>query len=420
MSHDEESAFAGRPAFPKRAVVTGGMPYGNKSLHFGHIGGVFVHADVLARFLKDRIGQENVIFVSGTDCYGSPIEVSYDKATEAGEFDGSLLEYVKANHELQKETLGRYLVEPSLFGASALDPYVGIHERVGAELVKTLHENGFLLKITTAQFYDPEKQVFLNGRQVEGHCPVEGCRSEKGYADECSLGHQYDPKYLVKPRSVLTGVEPEMRKTTNWYIDMEAFRPLLEEWLKREADNPTSRPFGVSSLAEYLEPPTIHIPKNQREALEEVVSSLPTHKQEEGRGKTKLLIFSQLAELDRAVEILGTAGVKYRTGKSLVPFRLTGNADWGLGAPALDGEASHTFWVWPESLWAPISFTQAFLESRGAESDAWRAWWCSPEAKVYQFIGEDNVYFYGHPQSAMFWANREANQSSTHRQVSYN
>ena len=62
-----------RPVFPKRAIITAGMPYGNKELHFGHIGGVFVHADTYARFLRDRIGKENVIFVSGTDCYGSPI-----------------------------------------------------------------------------------------------------------------------------------------------------------------------------------------------------------------------------------------------------------------------------------------------------------------------------------------------------------
>ena len=68
-----------RPTFPKRAVLTGGMPYGNKNLHFGHIGGVFVPADFFARFLRDRIGAENVIFVSGTDCYGSPIMEGYRK-----------------------------------------------------------------------------------------------------------------------------------------------------------------------------------------------------------------------------------------------------------------------------------------------------------------------------------------------------
>ena len=83
-----------RPKFPKRAVVTGGMPYGNKKLHFGHVGGMFVHADAAARFLRDRIGKENVIFVSGTDCYGSPIAESYRKLKEDG-FDGTIEDFVK-------------------------------------------------------------------------------------------------------------------------------------------------------------------------------------------------------------------------------------------------------------------------------------------------------------------------------------
>ena len=61
MSDHSAKAASHRPVFPKRAVITGGMPYGNKSLHFGHIGGVFIHADAFARFLRDRIGSENVL-----------------------------------------------------------------------------------------------------------------------------------------------------------------------------------------------------------------------------------------------------------------------------------------------------------------------------------------------------------------------
>lgn len=391
-----------RPQFPTRAVVTAGMPYGNKDLHFGHIGGVFVHADVFTRFLKDRIGAENVIFVSGTDCYGSPIEVSYSRAVDEGTFSGTLQEYVARNHKQQTRTLERYLVAPSLFAASSLGPYQPVHQETGAQLIKGLYKNGFLRRVTTAQFYDPVKEVFLNGRQVEGKCPVEGCNSEKAYADECAQGHQYDPKYLVHPRSVLTGERPEMRETTNWYIDMEPFRELLSTWVQQEKENPTSRPFAVSSLVEYLQPPTIHIPKDQREALDEISERLPPHEQSDGRGKTRLLIFAELALLEQAVEILGASGIKYRTGKSLVPFRLTGNAEWGLGAPTLGGEESGTFWVWPESLWAPISFTQAYLNAQGKSGSAWREWWCSRDARVFQFIGEDNVYFYGHPQAAIF------------------
>ena len=77
-TYDMES----RPAWPRRAIVTAGEPYGNKGLHFGHVGGVFVPADFFARFLRDRLGRENVIFTSGTDCYGSPIMESYRKLRE--------------------------------------------------------------------------------------------------------------------------------------------------------------------------------------------------------------------------------------------------------------------------------------------------------------------------------------------------
>ena len=109
----------GRPSFPKRAVVTAGMPYGNKELHFGHVGGVFVHADIFARFLRDRIGKENVIFVSGTDCYGATIEAGFEQAVANG-FCGALADYVAQNHERQKETLSRYRISLDLFGACLL------------------------------------------------------------------------------------------------------------------------------------------------------------------------------------------------------------------------------------------------------------------------------------------------------------
>lgn len=85
-----------RPSWPRRAIVTAGEPYGNKGLHFGHVGGVFVPADFFARFLRDRLGRENVIFTSGTDCYGSPIMESYRKLKENEGYDKSIGEYVES------------------------------------------------------------------------------------------------------------------------------------------------------------------------------------------------------------------------------------------------------------------------------------------------------------------------------------
>jgi methionyl-tRNA synthetase len=99
--------------------------------------------------------------------------------------------------------------------------------------------------------------------------------------------------------------------------------------------------------------------------------------------------------------------VRFRTGKTLLPFRLTGNISWGVPAPDLEDTKDLTVWVWPESLWAPISFVQTVLanapEGRYSSTD-WHDWWCADDAKVFQFIGQDNIYFYCVAQPAMWEA----------------
>lgn len=168
-----------RIEWPKRAVVTAGMPYGNKSLHFGHVGGVFVPADCYARFLRDRIGPENVVFVSGTDCFGSPIEEGYRKEVESGSFEGTLEDYVRRNHDRQKATLDAYDISLDVYEGSGLGHCGEVHRSISAAFVQRLHEKGFLHLESTLQFYDAKEGMFLNGRQVVGHCPVQGCKSEK-------------------------------------------------------------------------------------------------------------------------------------------------------------------------------------------------------------------------------------------------
>ncbi len=394
---------AERPVFPKRAIVTAGMPYGNKDLHLGHIGGVFVPADCYARFLRDRIGPDNVIFVSGTDCYGSPILESWRKLREQEGYDGTLEDYVSGYHARQKNVLDEYHISLTLYGASALGRAGEIHRQMTDEFITGLHRNGHLIKLTTQQFFDPERGVFLNGRQVVGRCPIEGCASEQGYADECSLGHSYLPSELIAPKSTLTGQTPEMRDVENWYFKLDGFHELLEKWLEDYAVRPTSRSFATRSMAEFLEKPAVHIKRDRQEEVEPLRSSLPPHTVVDEEGKSSFtLVFERLVQREEACRQLSAAGIRYRTGKALVPFRLTGNISWGVPAPALEGLDGLTVWVWPESLWAPISFTRAALENRGETQDSWPQWWCSKDAAVYQFIGQDNVYFYGPAEMAMF------------------
>lgn len=394
-----------RPVFPKRAVITAGMPYGNKELHFGHIGGVFVHADVFARFLRDRIGKENVIFISGTDCYGSPIVEHYMRLVENGEFKGTIEEFVASNHEKQKEVLNAYEISTDLFAASGLSRSKEIHREVSDEFLETLYKNGHLVKMTTSQFYDSEHDVFLNGRQVVGICPIMGCKSDKAYADECALGHQYQPSELINPISILSGKKPEMRDVTNWYFKLDEFHSLLKQWVERLKEQTNARTFAIKSIEEFLEPPVIYVKREYIENLKALSEILPRYELLDDESKSSVpMVFTNLKDREKASEILSSNSIRYRTGKTLVPFRMTGNIEWGVPALPLEGLDNLTIWVWPESLWAPISFTKTLLEMRNRDKDEWKNWWCSRDSQVYQFIGEDNVYFYGPVEMSMFMA----------------
>lgn len=419
-----------RPVFPKRAVITAGMPYGNKELHFGHVGGMFVHADTFARFMRDRIGAENVIFVSGTDCYGSPILEGYRKLLESGAIPETMTiqDYVEKNHKAQKKTLEAYEIKPDYYGASAL--YLGgeFHVESSREIFEALYERGQLKLLSTPQFYDPEFKVLLNGRQVIGKCPIEGCCSEKGYADECDLGHQYMPSELIDPKSALSGKTPEIVEVKNWYFSLEDYTEAMKEYVSDMRANTNTRKYILNTIEEFLKKPLIYVQKkliaaNPRtwkgegapdkdafeaayaKGLAELAKAFPKHEiLEENNKNSTTFVFETLEDRDKAREVLGERMINYRTGKTLVPFRLSGNIEWGVPVPECEGEKDLTFWVWPESLWTPISFTKAVLKERGKDPEEWRDWWKGGETQVYQFIGEDNIYFYGIAEMAMFAA----------------
>jgi len=334
----------------------------------------------------------------------------YRQAVDDGSFEGTIEEFVQANHEDQKETLRLYDIAINLFAASSIGRAAGIHQQFTYDFIKTLYNNGHLKKMTTSQFYDPEYEVFLNGRQVIGQCPIDGCTSEKAYADECSLGHQYMPQDLINPKSTLSGKKPEMRDVTNWYFKLDEFHNLLREWVEELKEKPESRYFMIKSIEEFLEPPVIYVKKEYLELLDKIKDELPEYSFEDEEKKTSFkLIFNTLEEREKACSILANNSIQFRNGKTLVPFRLTGNIEWGVDAPSLEGLDDLTVWVWPESLWSPISFIMTYLEMQNRDKSEWKEWWCSEEARVYQFIGEDNVYFYGPVEMAMFMGHQGNN-----------
>lgn len=393
--------------WPKKAVVTAGMPYGNKPLHFGHIGGVFVPADAYARFLRDRIGAENVRFVSGTDCYGSPIDEGYRKAVENDGFDGSIYDYVFQNHMKQADSLEDFDISLDIFQGSGIGHAGEVHQSVSNAFIEGLYERGFLHLEETLQFFDRSANTFLNGRQVVGsHCPVNGCKAEHAYADECDLGHSYMPEDLPNPRSTISGECPEMLPVKNWYFDLPAFKGFLKGYTERLIADEDVRDIVPKTISEFLVPPVIFIKNELYQDYLSIEKDLPPHTYREAqKGKQSFeLEFDSIVDRDIAKKVLAEHSIRNRPSKALVPFRITGSIEWGVKAPVLDDVEDLSVWCWPESLWAPISFTIARNDELDLPRQTWEEFWCADDSCVYQFIGQDNLYFYGIAQVAMWEA----------------
>ena len=270
--------------------------------------------------------------------------------------------------------------------------------------------------MTTKQFYDAKYQCFLNGRQVVGKCPIDNCQSEKGYADECDLGHQYMPEELIDPKSTLSGETPEMRDVSNWYFKLTEFNGLLKEYVEDIKTRKDVRKIVAETMEESLGEPVIYIQEKFLDTYLKIENDLPAHSNSDLNNikNSFVVTFEKLKDREIACPILSNAGIRYRTGKTLVPLRLTGNIEWGVKAPKLEDEEDLTVWVWPESLWAQISFTRAYFLRKGLPEEKWKEYWCDSDAKVYQFIGQDNIYFYGVAQMPLWMAQQGKDNLTIH------
>lgn len=270
------------------------------------------------------------------------------------------------------------------------------------EIFNTLFKNGYIKKLSALQFYDEDKKTFLNGRQVIGKCPISGCNSDKAYGDECSLGHQYMSSELINPISTLSGNKPILKSVDNWYFTLDDSLDIMKELNEFLKKNTNRRKFEIKAIDEFLKEPMIYVPRKYINDLNNLETILPSHKTINEENKSSItFIFDKLEDRDKAKEKLDDLNIHYTNGKTLVPFRISGNISWGVRVPDKEDLKNLTFWVWPESLWAPISFIKTYLESIGENPKEWHNWWENKSSMVYQFIGEDNIYFYSIAEMAI-------------------
>lgn len=202
----------------KRTLITTALPYANGPIHIGHLAGVYVPADIYARYL--RLKNEDVVMIGGSDEHGVPITL---KAKNEGI---SPQDVVDRYHEIIKTSFEKFGISFDVYSRTSSK----IHHETAAEFFRKLYDEGKFIEKTTEQYYDEENKQFLADRYIVGTCPK--CGFEKAYGDQCeSCGTSLSPTELINPKSTISGNAPVLKETTHWYLPLDQYEPWLREWI---------------------------------------------------------------------------------------------------------------------------------------------------------------------------------------------
>lgn len=202
----------------KRYTITTALPYANGPVHIGHLAGVYVPADIYARYLRS-MGEE-VILIGGSDEHGVPITI---KARKEGV---SPQDIVDRYHNTIKQSFEEFGISFDIYSRTTSKT----HYETASDYFKHLYEEGKFVEKTSKQYYDPEAKTFLADRYITGTCPH--CGNEKAYGDQCeACGTSLAATDLINPKSALSGAEPELRETKHWYLPLEEYEQFMREWI---------------------------------------------------------------------------------------------------------------------------------------------------------------------------------------------
>jgi methionyl-tRNA synthetase len=216
----------------QRYTITSALPYANGPVHIGHLAGVYVPADIYARYQRQQ-GRE-VLFIGGSDEHGVPITI---KAKKEGK---SPQEVVDQYHSLIKDSFARFGISFDVYSRTSAP----IHHQTASDFFRKLYEEGAFLEKHTENYYDEEAGQFLADRYITGTCPH--CDYEKAYGDQCeSCGTSLNATDLIHPRSALSGAKPILKETLHWYLPLDQSEGWLREWiLEKHKDDWKSNVYG--------------------------------------------------------------------------------------------------------------------------------------------------------------------------------
>ena len=202
----------------KRTLITTALPYANGPVHIGHLAGVYVPADIYARYM--RLQGRDVLLIGGSDEHGVPITI---KARKEGVTPQDI---VDRYHTLIRDSFKEFGISFDVYGRTTSDT----HRRTASDFFRKLYDKGEFVEKTSMQLYDPEAKQFLADRYVTGKCPH--CGAEGAYGDQCeACGTSLNATDLINPKSAITGAEPVLRETTHFYLPLDKWQNRLEDWI---------------------------------------------------------------------------------------------------------------------------------------------------------------------------------------------
>ena len=301
----------------KRTTVTAALPYANGGVHIGHLAGVYVPADIYVRYL--RLKKQQVVFIGGSDEHGVPITIRAKKEGITPQ------DVVDRYHSMIKKSFEEFGISFDIYSRTTSKT----HHEFAAQFFRTLYDEGKLTEETTEQYYDEQAHQFLADRYITGECPH--CHNEGAYGDQCEkCGRDLSPTELINPKSTISGSQPVLRQTKNWYLPLNEYQEWLKQWILEE--HKEWRPNVYGQCKSWLD-------------------------------------------------------------MDLQPRAMTRDLDWGIPVP-VEGADGKVLYVWFDAPIGYISNTKELCEAHPEQWGDWRQWWQDPETRLVHFIGKDNIVFH--------------------------
>ena len=301
----------------KRTTVTAALPYANGGVHIGHLAGVYVPADIYVRYL--RLKKKDVIFIGGSDEHGVPITI---RARKEGITPQDVCDRY---HKIIKESFKEFGISFDVYSRTTSK----VHSRLASDFFRKLYDDGKLIEKESEQYYDPEAKQFLADRYIMGTCPH--CGNPNAYGDQCEkCGSDLSPMELIHPHSTISGAQPVVKRTKNWYLPLNNYQEWLKQWIL------------------------------------------------EGHKEWRPNVYGQC---------------KSWLDMDLQPRAMTRDLDWGIPVP-VEGAEGKVLYVWFDAPIGYISNTKELCDAEPERWGNWEKWWKDEDTRLVHFIGKDNIVFH--------------------------